>query len=69
MIMTLAIWIHAIISTVRHLAESRNQQCEQLHDCLNGYCPGPEVIKLFSSSAQLSLKFQILINTEITYIS
>ena len=30
--------------------------------------PGPEVIKLFSSSAQLSMKFQLLINTEITQI-
>ena len=27
--------------------------------------PGPEVIKLFSSSAQLSMKFQLLINAEI----
>ena len=26
---------------------------------------GPEVIKLFSSSAQLSMKFQLLINVEI----
>ena len=26
--------------------------------------PGPEVIKLFSSSAQLSMKFQLLINVE-----
>ena len=27
--------------------------------------PDPEVIKLFSSSAQLSMKFQLLINVEI----
>ena len=31
--------------------------------------PGPEVIKLFSSSAQLSMKFQLLINAEIVKIS
>ena len=30
---------------------------------------GPEVIKLFSSSAQLSMKFQLIINTEIVKIS
>ena len=29
---------------------------------------GPEVIKLFSCSTQLSLKFQLLINTEIAQI-
>ena len=27
-------------------------------------CPGLDVIKLFSSSAQLSMKFQLLINVE-----
>ena len=31
--------------------------------------PSPEVIKLFSSSAQLSMKFRLLINTEIVKIS
>ena len=31
--------------------------------------PGPEVIKLFSSSAQLSMKFQLLINAEIIKIN
>ena len=30
--------------------------------------PGPEVIKLVSSSAQLSMKFQLLINVEIVKI-
>ena len=30
---------------------------------------GPEVIKLFSSSAQLSMKFQLLINAEIVKTS
>ena len=30
---------------------------------------GPKVIKLFSSSAQLSMKFQLLINVEIIKIS
>ena len=33
------------------------------------FSPGPEVIKLFSSSAQLSMKFQLLINVEIVKIS
>ena len=33
------------------------------------YEPGPEVIKLFSSSAQLSIKFQLLINAVIVEIS
>ena len=32
-------------------------------------CPGPKVIKLFSSSAQLSMKFQLLINVEMIKIS
>ena len=31
--------------------------------------PGLEVIKLFSSSAQLSMKFQLLINVEIVKIA
>ena len=31
--------------------------------------PGPEVIKLFSCSTQLSMKFQLLINVEIINIS
>ena len=31
-------------------------------------CQGPEVIKLFSCSTQLSMKFQLLINTEIIKI-
>ena len=30
--------------------------------------PGPEVIKHFSSSSQLSMKFQLLINVEIVKI-
>ena len=34
-----------------------------------GFRPGPEVIKLFSSSAQLSMKFHLLINVEIVKIS
>ena len=29
-------------------------------------CPGPEVIKLFSCSTQLSTKFQLLIKTKIS---
>ena len=31
--------------------------------------PGPEVIKLFSSSTQLSMKFQLLINVKIAQIN
>ena len=31
--------------------------------------PGPEVIKLFSCSTQLSMKFKLLINTEIDKIN
>ena len=35
----------------------------------SGLCFGPEVVKLFSCSTQLSLKFnKLLINTEITQI-
>ena len=34
-----------------------------------GLRPGPEAIQLFSSSAQLSMKFQLLINAEIAEIS
>ena len=30
---------------------------------------GPEVIKLFSCSAQLRMKFEVLINTEISKIN
>ena len=41
---------HVGISSVNNLVQMR---------------PGPEVIKLFSSSAQLSMKFQLLINAEI----
>ena len=36
--------------------------------CLDGSQPGPEVIKLFSSSAQLSLKFILLINVKMPTI-
>ena len=39
-----------------------------MHSFINLYdltSPGPEVIKLFSSSAQLSMIFQLLINVEI----
>ena len=35
----------------------------------SGFRPGPEVIKLFSSSTQLSMKFQLLINAEIVKIN
>ena len=31
--------------------------------------PGPEVVKLFSSSAQLSMKFQLLTDVKIVKIS
>ena len=36
---------------------------------LRGFRRGPEVIKLFLCSAQLSLKFQLLINAKIVEIS
>ena len=38
--------------------------------CMGRVCvrTGPEVIKLFSSSAQLSMKFQLLINVEMSKI-
>ena len=42
--------------------------CEKRMTCFlftGNLPPGPEVIKLFSSSAQLSMKFQVLINAEI----
>ena len=38
---------------------------EVSHVCIGKILPGPEVIKLVSSSAQLSMKFQLLINVEI----
>ena len=34
--------------------------------CLQGLRPGSEIIKLFSSSAQLSMEFQLLINAEMS---
>ena len=34
-----------------------------------GSRPGPEVIKIFSCSTQLSMKFKLLINTEIGQIN
>ena len=43
-------------------------QLTKMNSC-NTHKPGPEVIKLFSSSAQLSMKFQLLINAEIVKIS
>ena len=41
----------------------------QLSGVIRCFLPGPEIIKLFSSSAQLSMKFQLLINVEIVKIS
>ena len=39
----------------------------KIYSCYNMevHCPGPEVIKLFSCSTQLSMKFQLLIKTKI----
>ena len=34
-----------------------------------GHKPGPKVIKCFSCSTQLSMKFQLLVNVEIVKIS
>ena len=39
-----------------------------IQTCLN-LQPGPKVIELFSSSAELSMNFQLLINVEIVKIS
>ena len=36
---------------------------------LSDWQPGPEVIKLFSCSTQLSTKFQLLINTKIPFLA
>ena len=47
-----------------HLTDDLRQSVS-LADACNNDGPGPEVIKLFSSSAQLSMKFQPLINAEI----
>ena len=58
------------VSCVLHTpASGSGQQCAStiLHDYVMS--PDPEVIKLFSSSAQLSMKFQLLINVEIVKIS
>ena len=40
------------------------RQTEEIGQC----CPGPEVIKLFSCSAQLRLKFILLINVKMPTI-
>ena len=37
--------------------------------CCLGFRPGPKVLKLFSWSTQLSMKFKLLINTEIAKIN
>ena len=49
-------------------SEDSRRACEKRMTCFlstGNLPPGPEVIKLFSSSAQLSMKFQVLINVEI----
>ena len=46
-----------------------SSDCNEMVNYPNHTIPGPEVIKLFSSSAQLSMKFQLLINVEIVKIS
>ena len=45
------------------------QCCVLEQDTLTPQGTGPEVIALFLSSAQLSMKFQLLINVEIVEIS
>ena len=47
----------------------RVQDCGARSPGFNTHLPGLEVIKLFSSSAQLSMKFQQLINAEIVKIN
>ena len=64
---------HLIISTFKFQPSKYTRETSQV--LLVGVpassrdTPGPEVIKLFSSSAQLSMKFQILINVEMVEIS
>ena len=49
------------------IISSRNRENKgiQQHECSKNMKPGPEVIKLFSGSTQLSTKLQVLINTKI----
>ena len=53
------IWFSNIIQYVCSLLVAVAMACPKSDQ------PGPEVIKLFSSSAQLSMKFQLLINVKI----
>ena len=46
---------------------NHNEPLEQTKT--NELCSGPEVIKLFSCSTQLSMKFKLLINAEIAQIN
>ena len=52
--------------TINHPVSRRTEKSRVV--ILLGIIPGLEVIKLFSSSAQLSMKFQLLINVEIVKI-
>ena len=53
-------WVMQLISIFAFHFSSSMQSCEGLV-CIR---PGPEVKKHFSSSAQLSMKFQLLTNTK-----
>ena len=48
---------------------NHKQIIAQIQQNVSGYSPGLEVINLFSSSAQLSMKFQLLVNVELVEIS
>ena len=47
---------------VRRSAENRNLQKLSLLQNMETKSPGPDIIKLFSCSSQLSMKFSLLIN-------
>ena len=58
-----------LISSVGSKCLAKGQNPGPLDSESDALPPGPEVIKLFSCSAQLSIKFELLINTEIGQIN
>ena len=63
-----------ILSIDEYAPFQRDLFCDKPNDPFDIYTsveiqPGVEVIKLFSSSAQLSMKFQLLMNVKIVKIS
>ena len=59
------LFVSCVLLLLHTPASSSGQQCESTNLPEYVMSPGLEVIKLFSSSAQLSMKFQLLINVEI----